>query len=482
MPIDFSYLDDAAPQRENTSTNSETVSVTIRVDAECLLHCDGEFVDIQLKAGVITKTKLPVGKHLLEFMSLEASGIKVEKAVDFPEVGKNYLVLISDLSKSIEAKKKAEAIKKAELEAEAEAKRKAEEEAQRLAEEAKRKAAEEEAKRIAEEEAKRIAEEEAKHKAEEARVKAEAEAKRKAEEEAKRKAEAEAKRRAEEEAKAKRKARTEAKAKNGALNGPDYVDLGLPSGLKWATCNVGASSPKEYGDYYAWGETETKSEYTTATSKTSDKSIGDISGNPTYDVARAKWGSSWRMPTLDEIKELMNECKWEWEKKGYVVTGPNGNRIFLPVGGYCKECASCDGDEGYIWSSTPVKGDCSSAYGMHFTHTFGFNHRIERNLVRSYGLSVRPVFGVEPAAVVSAPDAGDAVGEEKAAFDVVLKISRGSKLDVCMVVRKITGLTLGDAKALVDAAPTKIKEGVSKKEAESIKRELEKAGAEVEIR
>ena len=140
MPIDFSYLDDAAPQRENTSTNSETVSVTIRVDAECLLHCDGEFVDIQLKAGVITKTKLPVGKHLLEFMSLEASGIKVEKAVDFPEVGKNYLVLISDLSKSIEAKKKAEAIKKAELEAEAEAKRKAEEEAQRLAEEAKRKA------------------------------------------------------------------------------------------------------------------------------------------------------------------------------------------------------------------------------------------------------------------------------------------------------------------------------------------------------
>ena len=376
MPIDFSYLDGAAPQRENTSTNSETVSVTIRVDAECLLHCDGKFVDIQLKAGVIAKTKLPVGKHLLEFMSLEASGIKVEKDVDFPEVGKNYLVLISDLSKSIEAKKKAEAIKKAELEAEAEAKRKAEEEAQRLAEEAKRKAAEEEA-----------------------RIKAEAE------EKAKRKAEEEAKRMAEEEAEAKRKARAEAEAKNGVLNGHDYVDLGLPSGLKWATCNVGADSSERYGCFYAWGEVEPKELYKSDTYIKRRKRPNDISGNPTYDVARAKWGSSWRMPTIDEFQELIDECKWKRKKvgwnEGYIVSGPNGNSIFLPLAGYKHACCVlCDRWSGHYWSSTRER----SLY---------FNSSAAREVTNSssyYGHNVRPVFGVEPAAVVSVPDAGDAVG------------------------------------------------------------------------
>lgn len=479
MPIDFSYLDDAAPQRENTSTNSETVSVTIRVDAECLLHCDGEFVDIQLKAGVITKTKLPVGKHLLEFMSLEASGIKVEKAVDFPEVGKNYLVLISDLSKSIEAKKKAEAIKKAELEAEAEAKRKAEEEAQRLAEEAKRKAAEEGAKRIAEEEAKRKAEEEARRKAEEARVKADAEAKRKAEAEAKRRAEEEAKRKAEEEAEAKRKARAEAEAKNGALIGHDYVDLGLPSGLKWATCNVGANSPEEYGDYYAWGELKTKSSYTKENSITDGKSMIDIFGDPTYDVARAKWGSNWRMPTLDEIKELNYECKWEWEDKGYVVTGPNGNRIFLPVGGYCKECASCDEDEGYIWSSTPVKSDCSSAYGLFFVHTFGLCHRIEKSLVRSYGLSVRPVLGQEAEDEAKRKHLSE--NERNNLCDLVLlHASAFGMLRVLRVLRDTIGISVSGSD-LVNT-PYVIKRSISKSEAEAFKKQLEEAGAEVEIR
>ena len=188
MPIDFSFLEDVAPQRDNTPIKSDTANVTIRVDADSMLLCDGECVDIQLKAGVITKTKLPVGKHLLEFISPEDSDIKVVKAVDFSESGKNYLVLISDLSECKETK------------------RKAEEEAQRLAEEAKRKAAEE-AQRLADE-ARVKAEEEAKRKAE-------ALAKKKAEEEAQRLAE-EAKRKAEEEAEAKRKARAEAEAKNGA--------------------------------------------------------------------------------------------------------------------------------------------------------------------------------------------------------------------------------------------------------------------------
>ena len=355
MPIDFSYLEGAAPQEESTPVKSDTANVTIRVDADSMLLCDGEYMDQVFKAGVLTKIQMGPGQHLLEFLYTEDPDIKIEKEVDFPETGKSYLVLIKGLKELVDA----------------------------AADEAKRRA-EEEAKRKAEEEAKRKTEEEAKRKAEEeARVKAEEEAKRKAEEEAKRAA-------AEEKARAK----AEAEAKNGALNGHDYVDLGLPSGLKWATCNVGADSPEEYGDYYAWGEIKTKSEYTEENSKTYKKSINDFSGNPTYDVARKKWESSWRMPTRDEIQELMYECNWEWEdlvgKEGYRVIGPNGNHIFLPIGGYYKEHASCDGDAGYCWSSTPNE-DFSSAYGLLFDHPYGMIHTIDRSLDRSYGLSVRPV-------------------------------------------------------------------------------------------
>ena len=250
--------------------------------------------------------------------------------------------------------------------------------------------------------------------------------------------------------------------------------------MKWATCNIGANSPEEYGDYYAWGELKTKSSYTKENSITDGKSIIDIFGDPTYDVARAKWGSSWRMPTLDEIKELIyGECKWEWEDKGYVVTGPNGNRIFLPVGGYCKECASCDGDEGYIWSSTPVKGDCSSAYGMHFAHTFGFLHRIEKNLVRSYGLSVRPVLGQE--AEEEAKRKHLAENERNNLCDLVLlHASAFGMLRVLRVLRETIGISVSGSD-LVNT-PYVIKRSISKSEAEAFKRQLEEAGAEVEIR
>ena len=459
MPIDFSYLEGAAPQEESTPIMSDTANVTIRVDADSMLLCDGEYIDQVFKAGVLTKIQMGPGQHLLEFLYTEEPDIKIEKEVDFPESGKSYLVLIKGLKELVDAAK-------------AEAKQKAEEEA--------RKKAEEEAKRLAEEEAKRKAEEEARRKAEKARVKAEAEAKRKAEEEARKKAKEEAKRKAEEEAEAKRKARAEAEAKNGALNGHDYVDLGLPSGLKWATCNIGANSPEEYGDYYAWGELKTKSSYTKENSITDGKSIIDIFGDPTYDVARAKWGSSWRMPTLDEIKELIyGECKWEWEDKGYVVTGPNGNRIFLPVSGYCKECASCDGDEGYIWSSTPVKGDCSSAYGMHFAHTFGFLHRIEKNLVRSYGLSVRPVLGQE--AEDEAKRKHLAENERNNLCDLVLlDVSAFGMFRVLRVLRETIGISVSGTD-LVNT-PYVIKRSISKSEAEAFKKLLEEAGAEVKIR
>ena len=452
MPIDFSYLEDAAPQKESTPTQIDTANVTIRADADSMLLCDGECVDIQLKAGVITKTKLPMGKHLLEFMSTEASGIKVEKAVDFPEVGKNYLVLISDLSKSIEAKKKAEAIKKAELEAEAEAKRKAEEEAQRLAGEAKRKAEEE------------------------ARAKAEAEAKKKAEEEAQRLAE-EAKRKvAEEEAEAKRKAIAEAEAKNGALNGHDYVDLGLPSGLKWATCNVGASLPEEYGDYYAWGEVQTKMYFSGgdySLPKTADR---NISGNPTYDVARAEWGSTWRMPTKDEFKELIDECKWELVyQKGFKVIGPNGTSIFLPFAGrkqYDQQCGSTS--KGDYWSSTKSQyHPCDLRLNPDDDIFFTENKQELSENTACYGLSIRPVSGGEA-------KRREENGCNKLCDLVLVHVSARGIMRVLMVLRETLGIPFKGAD--LANTPCIIKKSIPKSEAEAFKRQLEEAGAECEIR
>ena len=98
------------------------------------------------------------------------------------------------------------------------------------------------------------------------------------------------------------------KPTTGTERGHEWVDLGLPSGVKWATCNVGASDPWEYGDYFAWGETSPKSEYTKENSKTYNRNMGDISGNPNYDAARANWGGSWRIPTKKEFHELGTEC------------------------------------------------------------------------------------------------------------------------------------------------------------------------------
>ena len=103
---------------------------------------------------------------------------------------------------------------------------------------------------------------------------------------------------------------------------------------------------------------ETKSEYTEENSTTYGKSIDDISGNPIYDVARAKWGSSWRLPTKTEFQELADNCSWRWTtqggQNGYKVTGPNGNSIFLPAAGYRYESLLYRvGGGGYYWSSTP---------------------------------------------------------------------------------------------------------------------------------
>ena len=175
-------------------------------------------------------------------------------------------------------------------------------------------------------------------------------------------------------------------------NGHEYVDLGLPSGLKWATCNVGASSPEDYGDYFAWGETRSKSSYTESNSVTYGKNIGDISGDAQYDAARKNWGGSWRMPTKAELQELKNNCSWKWTTqngvKGYKVTGPNGNSIFLPAAGYrYGSSLNYAGSGGYYWSSTPRESYSTDAWYLYFNGSecyMGSNGRY-------YGRSVRPV-------------------------------------------------------------------------------------------
>lgn len=230
---------------------------------------------------------------------------------------------------------------------------------------------------------------------------AKADAERKAKEEAERK-------RREDERIAAEKAHKEAEKKEaeckrqeaanssfGTIAGRKYVDLDLPSGLKWATCNVGANSPEDYGDYYAWGETSTKSCYTYKNCTTYCKVISDIGGNAQYDVARTNWGSSWRLPTKAEFDELLNEdnCTWFWTtqggKNGYkVISKRNGNSIFLPAAGYRSDTSQYyDGSKGLYWSSTPNGSDPSSAYRLYFDSSY-------RNIywsLRDCGLSVRPV-------------------------------------------------------------------------------------------
>ena len=180
-------------------------------------------------------------------------------------------------------------------------------------------------------------------------------------------------------------------APTGYSNGYGYVDLGLPSGLKWATCNVGASNPGSYGNYYAWGETTTKSSYTEDNCSTWEQNIGYIACT-NRDAARQNWGGRWRMPKRAEIDELINNCTWTWTTQnnhnGYRVTGPNGNSIFLPAAG-CREGSSTlfVGSYGFYWSSTPKESGTQSAYSLDF---YSGDHSRDRNQ-RYFGFSVRPV-------------------------------------------------------------------------------------------
>ena len=192
-------------------------------------------------------------------------------------------------------------------------------------------------------------------------------------------------------------------------NDHEYVDLGLPSGTKWATCNVGASSPEEYGDYYAWGETETKSYYawstyklckgssSTMTKYCTDSDYGTVDNKTVLDteddVAHVKWGGDWRMPTDAEMAELREKCTWTWTtqngKYGYKVTSKsNGNNIFLPAAGYRLSSSLFDaGTYGYYWSAS-----LDESYPIIAWYVYFYSSDIDRNgSYRGFGRSVRPV-------------------------------------------------------------------------------------------
>ena len=197
-----------------------------------------------------------------------------------------------------------------------------------------------------------------------------------------------------------------------------YVDLGLPSGTLWATCNVGANSPTDYGDYFAWGETTPQAD--NAYSWTSYKyangnwdkltkycnysSYGDNGFTDTLtvllpedDAATANWGTGWRMPTKAELQELIDNCTVTWTTQngvnGCLFTASNGNSLFLPAAGYRHdgELISAGSDGGY-WSSSPRADDPDGAWYLYFLSgdyymCSGYNRRL-------YGFTVRPVCSV----------------------------------------------------------------------------------------
>ena len=196
----------------------------------------------------------------------------------------------------------------------------------------------------------------------------------------------------------------------GKHKGHEYVDLGLPSGLKWATCNVGAESPEEYGDYFAWGEVEPNTTYNWSTYKYGSDSHqltkycnnsdfgkdGFIDNktvlDPEDDAATMNWGGAWRMPTYKETDELETKCTWDWTTQngvnGYKVTGPNGNSIFLPAAGRMDEDApNYVGSYGRYWSSSLSAVGPLGANDVYF----GSGYVDRYGDYRFLGQSVRPV-------------------------------------------------------------------------------------------
>ena len=178
------------------------------------------------------------------------------------------------------------------------------------------------------------------------------------------------------------------------IDGYEAVDLGLS--VKWATFNLGAESPEDYGNYYAWGELEPKSSYSSSNSLTYGVEMSDIAGNVEYDAATYLWGENWRLPTKDEIAELIDDCTWSKSTKsgtsGFKVRGPSGNSIFLPCAGYKKGTTTkYAGEQVRCWGSTPNEsGNSAASFGASNKLTI-VSYQGAKSYYRYIGLNIRPV-------------------------------------------------------------------------------------------
>ena len=180
----------------------------------------------------------------------------------------------------------------------------------------------------------------------------------------------------------------------------EWVDLGLPSGTLWATCNIGASTPEGAGDRFAWGETASKEFYDwtnykwcngsmyTLTKYCTDSSFGIVDDktelDPEDDAAYINWSPSWRIPTFEQMQELINNCTSEWTTmngvNGYQVIGPNGYSLFLPV--------TRGLNEARYWTSTLSSGESRNALNIYFYSTEKPSGDVDD---RAYGFNIRAV-------------------------------------------------------------------------------------------
>lgn len=186
---------------------------------------------------------------------------------------------------------------------------------------------------------------------------------------------------------------TEEKQSETQVSSGEAIDLGLS--VKWSSCNLGATSPEQYGGLYAWGETSTKNKYNREnylyydSTTESYMDIGeDISGSE-YDAAHVNLGGSWRMPTYNEMKELRDRCTWEWVNvngvNGWIVKGTNGNSIFFPTGE----------KNIHLWSSTIFNSNMGAKTGTAFALQFSNSHNpigyADSGFGREQGNYIRPV-------------------------------------------------------------------------------------------
>ena len=176
------------------------------------------------------------------------------------------------------------------------------------------------------------------------------------------------------------------------MGGHLYVDLGLPSGTLWSVCNMGADKPEEFGAYYAWGETTTKSSYNWNTYSIGAELDSLPALDEAHDAAATNWGYGWRMPSREDFDEIVTYCTKTWTTRnnvnGYLIKGPNGNTMFLPASGgrgdgNIYESGSC----GFYWLNSVYTNDTQFAWGF----ILDSDSIYETSYYRMYGQTIRPV-------------------------------------------------------------------------------------------